>query len=47
MKHLKLSTKMVRHARAELNIPQATVHKILKEKLPKHAYKIQVFQMLQ
>jgi hypothetical protein len=38
---------MVRYARAELNIPQATVHKILKVKLHEHAYKIQVVQMLQ
>ena len=38
---------MVRHASAELNIPQATVHKILKVKLREYAYKIQVVQMLQ
>jgi hypothetical protein len=38
---------MVQHASAELHIPQATVHKILKQKQRERAYKIQVFQMLQ
>jgi len=37
---------MVQHASAELHIPQATVHKILKQKQREHAYKIQVFPML-
>jgi len=41
------SQKLVRSASAELNIPQAKVHKILKVKLHEHAYKIQVVQMLQ
>jgi hypothetical protein len=38
---------MVLSASAELNIPQATMHKILKVTLQEHAYKIQVVQMLQ
>jgi hypothetical protein len=37
----------VRTVSPELNIPQATVHKILKPKLHEHAYKIQVVQMPQ
>jgi hypothetical protein len=41
------SQKSVRIASAELNIPQATVHQILKVKLHEHAYKILVVQMLQ
>jgi hypothetical protein len=43
----KSSQKSVWTSSAELNIPQATVHKILKVKLHEHAYKIQVVQMLQ
>jgi hypothetical protein len=39
--------KSVRHASAEMNIKQATEHKILKVKLHKHANKIHVVQMLQ
>lgn len=35
------------HVSAELNIPHATVHKILKVKLHEHVYKIHVVQMLQ
>ena len=38
--------KSVQRDSAELNIPQARVHKILKVKLHQHAYKIQVVQML-
>lgn len=39
--------KSARHVSVELNIPQATMHTILKVKLHKHAYKIHVVQMLQ
>jgi hypothetical protein len=39
--------KSLRHVSAELNILQATVHKILKVKLHEHAYKIHTAQMLQ
>jgi hypothetical protein len=38
-------SKSVRSASAELDISQATVHKIVKVKLHEHAYKIQDFQM--
>jgi hypothetical protein len=39
--------KSARHVSGELNIPQATVHKILKLKLHEQAYKIHVVRMLQ
>ena len=38
--------KSLRRASSELNIPVSSVHKILKMKLHRHAYKIQVVQML-
>jgi len=38
--------KSVRRVSAELNIPHATVHKILKAKLQEHASNIHVVQML-
>jgi hypothetical protein len=37
--------KSVRSASAELDIPQATVHKIVKVKLYEYTYKIQDVQM--
>jgi hypothetical protein len=39
--------KSAMHVSGELNIPQATVHKILKVKLHEHPYKIHVVRMLQ
>jgi len=45
-KDFKRSPQSLRHVSAELNIPHATGHKILKVKFQEHANKIRVVQML-